>query len=144
LKDFQSTNSSDEKPYTKVRLELDGKEKVGQGTGEGSIDSYMNAVKDALGIDIDLYFWDEKAVYHGKGAPGYEMLERMQFSNEELSTLSDDEYDSKGQEAIAKSMVELLYQNEIFHGRGFARDITRATYNAITDACDAIYRLRSV
>ena len=44
--------------------------------------------------------------------------------------------------AIAKSMVQLKYRGEIFHGRGVARDITRASYDAIINAFDALYRLK--
>jgi len=141
MKDFQSTSSMNAKPWTKVVLKLDGQERTGEGTGEGSIDAYMNAVKNALGIKAELHYWDEKAIYRGKGAPGYEMLNSMNFSKEERAILGDNG-ESIGQEAVAKSMIELLYNNEIFHGRGYARDIAKATYNAITDAFDAVYRLK--
>ncbi len=142
MKDYKTATSMKEKPRTEVTLELDGIETKGKGRGEGPVDSYMNAVKSALGMDVELHFWDEKAVYRGKGAPGYELVDMMEFGDEELALC--DNNGSKGQEADARSMIELLYNGEIFHGRGFARDITRSTYDAITDALDAIYRLKNL
>ena len=52
--------------------------------------------------------------------------------------------ESKGQEAIAKSIIELLYQGEIFYGRGSGKDIVDATKEAIINGFDAIYRLKSI
>jgi len=142
LEKFRTLTLSNEKPQTQIAIELDGNKIVAEGIGEGTVDSFMNAVKNALNMhDVELFYWDEKAVYHGKGAPGYELVDEMEFSNEELKIFRDNRFESKGQEAIAKSMIELSYQNKTYHGRGFAKDIIRATYDAIIDAFDAIYRL---
>ena len=142
MKGFQNRSSMESGHYTTVRLELDSQERKGSGSGEGPVDSYMNAVKDALGMGgVELHYWDEKAVYRGRGAPGYEMVDRMKFSDDEMDMLDSNGYESSGQKAVAESVIELLYQDEIFHGRGFARDINKATYDAIIDAFDALYRL---
>ncbi len=142
LTDFNSRNSKKGKASVEIILDVDRKKIIEAGEGKGPVDAYMTAIKKALAIYGELNYWEEKATYHGKGAPGFEILDRMKFSAEEYQLLRDNKTTSKGQEAIAESLVEILYEEEIYQGRGSARDITSATYKAITMAFDAIFRLR--
>ena len=131
--------------WSDVALELDGKRIDCALYGKGTVDAFMNAVKYTLGMkDVELPSWNEKAVYSGKGAYGYDLVDTMKFSTEEEDMLHANGYESKGQEAIAKSIIELLYQGEIFYGRGSGKDIVDATKEAIINGFDAIYRLKSI
>ena len=140
MKDYRVVSSMNDGPFAKVVLDVDGTERTGEGSGKGPVDSFMNAVEEALGIKAELHHWDEKAVYRGKGAPGYEFLDNMKFGEEELAALGTNG-ESSGQSAVARSMIELLYERGIYHGRGSARGIDRATYDAIINGFDAVYRL---
>src|SRR3989344_2881256 len=126
-----------------VVLGVDGAERRGSGAGEGPVDAFMTATKGILGIQAELYDFSDKAVYRGRGAPGYEFLERMKFSKEELELLVTNGV-SRGQSAIAQSNIQLVYDGQIYHGRGSATDILPAPCEAIVSGFDAIYRLNSL
>lgn len=142
LIDFESTNSMHGYPRIYITLRTDGEEKMGKGEGEGPVDAFMEAIKNVTGInDCELRYWDEDAVYHGRGAHGFEILDRLQFSHEERELLGNNGDISKGQEANAKSMVKISHNGKEYHTRGFTKDVDVANYFAITDAFDAILRL---
>jgi hypothetical protein len=103
----------------------------------------MTAVKNTLGLDACvLRTWKEDAYYHGQGAPGYEIIDQMNFSEAEKHILeTSNGIVSKGQEAIAKAIVEVEIGGKVYHGRGFNRDVNAATYEAIVNAVDARFRL---
>jgi 2-isopropylmalate synthase len=144
LVDYRAVNTLGGKS-TELYISAGGKKLHASSDGIGTVDSWMKALNDALGTcgDITLKKWEEKAVYRGKGAPGFEMLDRIEFSDEERSIIGngDNGYSSKGQEAMAKSTVELEYKGRVYHGRGAAGDITEATYRAIINAADSMAKL---
>jgi 2-isopropylmalate synthase len=143
LIDFNSRSSRRGKPSIEIVLRVDGEERRGTGRGEGPVDAYMVAIEEASGITpCDLKYWEERAAYHGRGAYGFEILDEMEFSDEENELIRANGGESRGQEAVAESLVEVLYDRGNYHGRGVARDITLATYEAITNAFDAIFRLK--
>jgi len=142
LVDFSSRNSRAGKASIEILLKVDGRERTGAGRGEGPVDAFMEATEEASGITpCELKYWEERAAYHGRGAYGFEILDQMEFSLEENELLRSNGGVSKGQEAVAESLVEVLYNQGSYQGRGVARDITVATYEAITNAFDAILRL---
>lgn len=143
LVDFNSKNSKEGDASIEIILKLDGEERTGAGKGRGPVDAFMVAIEEASGITLcELKYWEERAAYHGRGAHGFEILDQMEFSDEENELIRSNGDISKGQEAVAESLVEILYERGIYNGRGVARDITIATYEAITNAFDAILRLR--
>jgi len=142
LVDFNSRNSREGKASIEIVLKVDGKQRTGSGKGKGPVDAYMEAIEEASGIaPCELKYWEERAAYHGRGAYGFEILDQMEFSDEENELIRANGLESRGQEAVAESLVEVSYNRGIYHGRGVARDITVATYEAITNAFDAIFRL---
>lgn len=143
LVDFRSRNSKRGEASIEIILSVDGEGRTGAGKGKGPVDAFMVAIKEASGITpCELKYWEERAAYHGRGAHGFEMLDQMEFSDEEDELIRSNGGISKGQEAVAESLVEIVYDRETYYGRGVARDITKATYEAITNAFDAILRLR--
>jgi hypothetical protein len=144
LEDFELVDSMKGKRKIKALLKIDNEERVGVGIGEGSVDAYMNAMHNAFGIpegSIELRVWKEAAKYHGLKAPGFGLLEKIPLSQEEKEMLKMDGSESVGQHALAKSLVEIKMDGDVFHGRGVDRDTTQASYLAITSAFDAAYRL---
>jgi 2-isopropylmalate synthase len=142
LVDFNSRNSRSGRPSIEIILRVDGEERTGAGKGEGPVDAYMDAIEEASGVaPCELKYWEERAAYRGRGAYGFELLDQLEFSDEENELLRVNGGTSKGQEAVAESLVEVSYNQGTYYGRGVARDITLATYEAITSAFDAIFRL---
>ena len=144
LKDFHSTNSMSGGRSVGILLEVDKKEYTGEGTGEGVVDAFMNAANDALGFPtgkVQLHFWEEKAIYRGPDAPGFELLKEIPFSEEEEKQLKQICPVSVGQQAMAKSMVKLKFNDDVFDGRGVSLDVDTANYRAITKAYNAIFKL---
>nr|HID59981.1 hypothetical protein [Desulfobacterales bacterium] len=144
LKDFQSSNSLNGPAKINVSIVVDGSEKTGYGEGVGPIDAFMNAMRNILNMkDAKLQLWKEHAAYHGRGAPGFEIINEMKFSPEELELIGNNTI-SAGQEALAKSVVEIEYHGKTYSGRGVELDITKASYLAIVNAFDAIFRLNNI
>ncbi len=144
LIDYKMVDSMQEKS-AELCLSVGGREVRARSDGIGTVDAMMKALNEALGTngEIKLKKWEEKAVYRGKGAPGFGILERIEYSEGERLAVGNGSngYASKGQEAIAKSSVELEYKGKVYNGRGSAKDITYATYRAIVNAADAMSKL---
>jgi len=144
LENFRFINSLNENPLIEVTVSVDGKVRRGTATGKGTIDCYMNAFHEALGIPegtIQLPVWKENAYYYGMSAPGFKLLEKMPLGGEERRSLEINGSTSAGQEAIARSQVEISIMGDVFHGRASHTDITASSYFAIANAFDAAYRL---
>lgn len=145
LEDFHSSNSLRGGRAVEISLKVDGIQTTGYGTGEGTVDAYMNAMHNAFGFPpgtVQLHIWEEKAIYRGPDAPGFELLKEIPFSQEEKDLLEGICPISVGQQASAKSMVKLKVDSEMFDGRGVSPDVDTANYLAITNAFDAMIRLR--
>ncbi|MFC1754017.1 alpha-isopropylmalate synthase regulatory domain-containing protein [Thermoproteota archaeon] len=141
---WRSMDEKDGRPKFEVHVNVEGKVKVGRAEGDGPVDGFMNAMKAALSIKgngIELKDWQEHAEYYGFGAPGYDILDKLDLSPTEKTMLSLSNGGSKGQQALAHSVVEITHNGKSYHGRGFSQKITEATYEAIADAFDAMYRL---
>jgi 2-isopropylmalate synthase len=143
LSDYLSYQSKTTPPRVEIALKVGGEIKRGEGYGNGPYDAFMTAVKNTLGLgSCVLKTWKEDAYYHGRGAPGYEIVDHMNFSEAEKHILeTSNGIVSKGQEAIAKAIVEVEIGGKVYHGRGFNRDVNAATYEAIVNAVDARFRL---
>ncbi|HDD46191.1 MAG TPA: hypothetical protein ENG42_01845 [Candidatus Aenigmarchaeota archaeon] len=149
LIDYVVEGSKYDKPRVNAVVKVNENVVSSKGYGVGPVDAFMNAIKNATGLEIELRNWEENAIYRGMGAPGFEILDEIPFNEEERAFIEKGRNGknnymskvSKGQEAWAKSRVEISYKGQSYFGRGVAQNILESTYNAIIDAVNAIVKL---